>query len=796
MKILNKKITPYFFLAAFFVFLFLAFFVIINQRSRLAASPIGKLLMPSWHSIKKSYNLINIPYWFAPTKLPVYYLSISPSNIEELTDSLPYDANNLSYGDFLEENKKYTKALFVSSTDNYQAEIKIRYRGLIENNWNAEKKAYRLKFPKEKLFNGMKGLNLFLPDDRGYFAEMLDAYRAKKLGFLVPDFQFVRLNINQRDLGVYLAAEPWSKEWLARNENIDTNNIFSNKDEKSGNGASLFSLSRLNDWESYTLNTNEIGNFEELKTLLNLIESADDGEFAKKIGSIFDLDKFYRWEVVNVLAGSNHQDDAGNSVLLFRQETGKFEYLPWDVNFYALNENFYKENNTTLVKRILSNNDFYHEYQKVLNEYISDPDNLKDDLAYYDNLYEKYRKEFYKDQAKIDNDYVFEKKLKEYRNLIISNFEAAKKIAEINKFPGELKRTKDGEFIPAGSFKYFNDIFLDVDRFLYENTQFSKLDNKTLIVSSGIHIFSDTVVVPQNLTLIIEKGADLLFAPGASLVSYSSIIAIGDSNLPITFEPLNSGNGWGVFGVVNTGAAKNYFHHIIVKGGTSALINGVLFTSQFSLNNTNSEIRNSVFEDGRSDDALHAILGSVNIYNSVFRNTSSDGADFDFIKSARISNNTFIDQRSEGSNGDGIDLSGGENIEVSNNKIIGFGDKCISVGENSHPIIRNNILGNCSIGIAVKDSSRALIDGNIIIGNKKAGVALFRKKPEFVKGGTAEITDSVIWGNNKEIDLDNLSFVDIKRSTVKNGYGGQSALKPDFHLLLPAYIYNLIKLEL
>lgn len=800
MKISRKKLIAIFLLAAFSVFSFW-FFIALNQNkqyykaraNQLAASPVGKLLMPSWRSIVKLYNLIHLAYWFIPTKLPVYYLSISPSNLEKLTDTLPYDKKTMSYTALLEENKKYAKALFTSPSDNYKAEVKIRYRGLDENNWDAEKKAYRLKFPKENLLNGMRELNLHLPGDRGYFAEMLDAYRAKKFGLLVPDFHFIRLNVNQRISGVYLAGETWSKQFLARNESIDTNNIFSGQDKEPVADSSLFSTPRLGDWKSYT-NDNETGDFEELKTFLSLIESADDYEFAQKIGGIFDLDKFYRWEVVNVLAGSNHQGDAVNSVLLFRKETGRFEYLPWDVNFYPLSENFYKDNNSTLTKRILSNQNFYREYQKILNEYVSNPDNLRDDLAYYDNLYKKYWVEFYKDQTRINNDYVFEKEIKRYRNLIIDNFEIADKIARFDKPFDEFKLTNYGKFTAAGSFKYFNDIFLDIDSFLFKNPQFSKQNDKTLILSSGTHVFNKTVIVPKNLTLIIERGANLLFSPGVSLISYSPVAAIGSADAPISFLPLYPNEKpWGSFGVINTGTTKNKFHYLNVSGGSKDTINGALFTSQFSLNNAISEITNSVFENGRSDDAFHAILGSVNISGNIFRNTQADGIDVDYVHDSKISGNFFFDSKSEDPNGDGLDISGTRNLEISDNKIIGFSDKCISVGEKAEANIRNNILSNCNIGIAVKDDSYALINNNIIIASKEQGIALYMKKPEFTLGGRAEVRNSIIWGNKDEIYKDKRSSIQIKNSVVKNGYkDGENitTLAPNFQLLLPAYIFK------
>lgn len=797
----NKKnilILFFLFLAILSVFFFFAL-TSASFRSYVIKQPLGKWFLPSWHSLKKGVNIVHLPYWFKKSELPIYYLSISANNLEELRNSIPFNPETLSYGDFLEDNKNYANAFFTSPSDGYRTDIKIRYRGLIQNNWDAEKKAYRIRFPKDNLFEGKRAMNLFLPDDRGYFVEPLNSYRAEKLGLFSPQFEFVKVDINSRDYGVYLAAEPWSKELLARNDFVDANNIFSNQDIKFEQGDNLFSLDGLGDWKSYTAQTEE-GPFEELKALMVLVDKASDAEFAQKVGAILDLEKFYKWQVINVLAGSNHQGDTGNTALLFRQEDGKFEYLPWDVNMYPMDENFYQDS-PTLVKRILSNKKFFDEFNKVLKEYISNPENLEDDLAYYDNLYKNYKPDFYKDQTKIDTDLGFNQKVKNYRELIIANFEMAKELVELSSFSVavQAKRTQQS-IVFDGSFKYFNEIFLSIDDFLTKNPQFSKVNDKTVSLKRGSHVFNRTVIVPQGLRFVIEPGTRLLFAPRASLISYSPVTAVGTADSQIFFGPLVSqGEPWGVFGIINIGKGKNYFNFIKVSGGSEDKINGVPFLSQFSLRNTDSEIANSVFENGRSDDALHAIRGSVSISGSIIRNTGSDGIDFDYVKNSKITNSFFMNDFPEGSNGDGIDLSGTENVEISGNKIINFGDKCISIGEDAQAFVKNNILVNCGTGIAVKDNSESVLDGNIVIGNKNSGISLFRKKQEFIKGGHAFIANSVIWGNQKEIEQDDFSFVQIKDSTIKEGYTQGENInltKPDFKTVLPAFIFQMAEQKL
>lgn len=806
-----------FLIAAVFVY---AFFIPVSAKNYfISETSVGKWLLPSRLALKKAYNLVHLPYWFKKTELPVYNIYISPKNQEELIGGLPFDPETLSYRSMFDEDKYFVKADFASQDDDYKANIKIRYRGLSPDHWSKEKKSYRLKFPKDNLFEGKKDLNLVLPVDRFYFIEPLNSYRAKKLGLFAADFKFVRLKINNKDSGVYLAYEQWSRGWLARNGLIDTDGIFSNKDINYGDADNLFKVDRISQWKNYIDEENT--NPEELAALFNLMENADEKEFAEKIGEIFDLESFYRFQLLYVLAGSSHVMDNQNSVLLFKKETGKFYYLPWDV--IVDNPHEFYPGLTTLAKRILANEKFMEEFKKVVNDYVANEDNLKDDLAYYDGLYNEYFDEFYKDQAKVDSDYDFDKRVKKYRSLIVENFDRA------GELMGEISSSDIAQTLPdynskqiifGGSFKHFNDIFLSIDQFLAKNQQFVKINYNTLALNSGAHVFFDNVIVPKGLRLVIEPGAVLFMAPKVSLISYSPVIALGNLDSPIVIRALYpEADPWGSFGVINTGETKNYFRYLHVSGGSAwegsvlALLNGVPFISQFSLRNANSEVYNSSFENGLSDDAFHAVNGSVVLKYNTFKNTSSDALDLDGVKNSVVAGNIFYNFKIEnsGDDGDGLDISGTENLEILGNKIYNFGDKCISVGEGAKAVLKENILINCNYGLAIKDDSSVFLDGNIITGNRSGGVSLYRKKQEFIKGGEAEVINSIFWNNQKEILLDEVTYyptksgewkniekagnstLAVKNSTVEGGYIGEniSIEKPDFIKLMPAFIYNL-----
>lgn len=769
---------------------FLTLFVIFSPQR----DSIGRYLAHTWRSVSKFSNIVYPLRWpFAKSELLEYRIVVNPDNWKIMEDSLPIN-DDLTYGSLLEDNKSYVNGEFIDPKTGYNSKIKVRYRGITYNNWQFEKKSLRLKFPKDNLFQGMRALNLIIPEDRGYYLEPLNNYRAKKLGLFVPDFKFVHIFINNRDFGVYLFAEPWSGELSARNGIIDTNNIFSNNDEPGevDNDKPAF----LN-WKSY-IAANEAGPFEELDVLKKLTNEATDEQFNRIVSGVVDLDKVYKWQLINVLAGSAHQSYFSNFVLMFKKETGKFEPVPWNVEFESLKDKIYDDNLPLLVRRILKNKKYSDEFVDILKDYLNDPKNLTDDVAYYDKLFENTKNDFYRDNAKNSSNFSYLKKVNSGRGMIINNFEKAKNLLADGKTGvtiWEKQNYKKGLSF-SGSFEYLNSASLGINEFLVKNPEFRQISSNRIAIGPGNIFLSKTTIIPRNLKLIIEPGTNLYFYPKTSLISYSSVTAIGTLDAPIVFAPaLKDAEPWGSFGVINTGHNKNYFKHISVNGGSSDTINGVFFTSQFSLHNADSVIENSIFENARSDDGVHVILGSLVLNKNLFRNNSSDSLDLDYVKVGSITNNKFINTKTGGNNGDGIDLSGTEDVEVSNNEILAHGDKGISVGEKAKAVIINNIIAGCSIGMAVKDDSDVKLDKNIIIKNRDSGLVLYRKKPEFIRGGTALVSNTVLWGNKKEIDQDSFSFLSIKDSTVEGGYGKGENIdqkEPDFNSIIPAYINSFL----
>jgi hypothetical protein len=148
------------------------------------------------------------------------------------------------------------------------------------------------------------------------------------------------------------------------------------------------------------------------------------------------------------------------------------------------------------------------------------------------------------------------------------------------------------------------------------------------------------------------------------------------------------------------------------------LLTGCITFNNIFVSNLEIQVKNSFCED-----SINFINSSGDIKSMKVMNSNFDGVDLDFsnlnIKYLNIIN----------SKNDCLDLSYG-NYTINQLENDFCGDKGISVGENSNLTIKDTIIKNSNIGIAVKDSSVAYIEKLTSINNSLC-MSLFQKKQEF-----------------------------------------------------------------
>ena len=394
--------------------------------------------------IKKLSNLVFIHRFVITDNLESYNLVVEAEDLEFLNKNLPetYQGNILT-----DEYEKTVNAAFFAD-DGTEYKVDVRYRGDTDNHWRDPKKSWQITFSKNNYFQGSREIDLIIPVDRYYLMEELSFYRARKLGLVVPETKFVNLFVNGKRQGVYWQVEEWSKDILEKHGFSGDTNLYGGRDFVDLIQSSGDVFDNLHAWRKYSQDPRSpVDNYADLQLLLDLVNNASDEEFAANIGSILDLEGFYRWLLIQQLMASNHQVGSNitgsNFRFFFDPTSGKFHFLPWDISVGqsppAFSELWYGK----IAERILSNPQLLQERNKMFWEYVGKESNLEEDLKYYDELDSLTNNDFYKDFRKVESNFRYRERVKELERQLIHNFaqlkqnlEQANAIVSVYQKPG------------------------------------------------------------------------------------------------------------------------------------------------------------------------------------------------------------------------------------------------------------------------------------------------------------------------------------------------------------------------
>ena len=92
------------------------------------------------------------------------------------------------------------------------------------------------------------------------------------------------------------------------------------------------------------------------------------------------------------------------------------------------------------------------------------------------------------------------------------------------------------------------------------------------------------------------------------------------------------------------------------------------------------------------------------------------------------------------------------------------GDKGISVGEASNPVIFANYIENCRRGIEIKDRSAPIALNNTLVGNG-VGIYTDRKNWRYGGGGFATFINNTLRDNKTSLSLDVFSRITLANIT-------------------------------
>jgi len=264
----------------------------------------------------------------------------------------------------------------------------------------------------------------------------------------------------------------------------------------------------------------------------------------------------------------------------------------------------------------------------------------------------------------------------------------------------------------------YSDDFSDLE-FVVTDTK-----NRIIYIKEGKHTLNKRYTIQPNYTVVADKGLEINFQNGASIISYSHLKLSGTEESPIIITSTDS-TGQGIL-VLET-KAESVLDYVYFNNLSNPSQNGWELTGAVTFYESDVSINNCVFSNNRrGDDYLNIVRSKFDIKNTLFSDTKGDAFDADFSKGS-ISNVSVMR-----CGNDAIDISG-TILKIDNVFFDTIGDKGLSAGENSQIIANNVNISNSEIAVCSKDMSVIKIS-DVNLQNIKIGFTAFQKKDEFGPG--------------------------------------------------------------
>lgn len=294
-------------------------------------------------------------------------------------------------------------------------------------------------------------------------------------------------------------------------------------------------------------------------------------------------------------------------------------------------------------------------------------------------------------------------------------------------------------------------------------------------LSRGTYRLTEDLLLPKGVDLVIEAGVTLRMGAGVSLRVLGGLRIQGTEEEPVFVGAADPDRPFGTVAAVGDDTTVCDIRHLRIEDGNEDFIEGAHLSGSLSLyHHAKVRVSSSVVRNGRADDGLNIKYAEVVIENSVFENNYADQVDVD-VAHGVIEGNRFEIHRKGSDNGDGLDVSFSD-VLVADNLFSGLTDKGLSVGEKSHILVKDNRFLRNRLAVAVKGSSRAVLDGNVW--NENGMVIFAYKKQKVFSGGEVFVVQKAGAAMPDGVFADHHSQVYRLERTV-NAFTAETPTPPD-----------------
>ena len=204
--------------------------------------------------------------------------------------------------------------------------VRVRLRGNSSREW--AKKSWKVEFPDGVEFQGRDELNLVSQwFDATLMVEKLGYDLLAAMGVPAPRARFVRLVINGQYQGIYTELEQVDKHFLRAHDFPDDDATI----YRCGGKDCEFKTWQAPFQEAWEQKTNERAPSTELQDFLHALNHTPEPQLLEVLEKRLELELFLRNMTLNALI-SNYTVEDSRSYFIFDAKTGRWHYVPWDLN--------------------------------------------------------------------------------------------------------------------------------------------------------------------------------------------------------------------------------------------------------------------------------------------------------------------------------------------------------------------------------------------------------------------------------------------------------------------------------
>ena len=306
------------------------------------------------------------------SKLDTLYVHIDQKNIIKIEKNR-IDKNRNNKTSFIQAKAKIKyKDQILETSIRLKGDRAIHYK-------NKKNSSYRLKLKKNNFYKGMKSFSIQKPRIRNYVWEWIFHEFNEEFNSIKLKYEFINLNINGKDEGLYVIEEVFSNNLLEKNKRR-AGPIFGLHENFSTN----FEIAKLDIYqEKYW---SRVSNLEIFLTAKAKITKLKDRDIP--LNEIFDVKKWANYFAISDLLGTQHGYLAKSVKMYYNPISGLIEPIPFDghktphFNYHESIKKTYEEINlssydqalekSNWLKYFFLNKDesinilFYREYLKSL----------------------------------------------------------------------------------------------------------------------------------------------------------------------------------------------------------------------------------------------------------------------------------------------------------------------------------------------------------------------------------------------------------------------------------------------